>query len=110
MRDRVRKALSISDGDWLTCRLVVRSELAALLLASIALTIAPGETLGALAGVTAWASDLVPAYRPAVAFVGLLLVGLFTWASLAMWRARSPGEPPQATGQEDKRDGLRAAA
>jgi len=69
-----------------SARTIIQVELLALLLGAVALTVMPVEALGALAVALSWAHDFALAYRPAVAFVGLLLVGVLTWSAFVLTR------------------------
>ncbi|MHB1417177.1 MAG: hypothetical protein ACYC1C_18175 [Chloroflexota bacterium] len=71
------------------CRSVMLAELVVLLLAAVALTIMPIETLGALAALSAGAYALAVGSRPVVALVGLALVLLVIWALLSLRRGNA---------------------
>jgi membrane protein implicated in regulation of membrane protease activity len=90
--------------------MVIQVELLVLLLAAVFLTIMPEVALAALAAAFIWARDFALAYRPVVAFVGLLLVAILTWTTLALRRAPSAVEIASEEDEEENRAGLRRAA
>jgi hypothetical protein len=106
----MRSALKRLARDGSICRSVLMVELALLLLVAVALTIAPTESLAVVAGIATWAAALASAYRPVVAFVGLLLVGGLSWSLIVLWQSRRGTGLVADEPADDKRDHLQRAA
>ncbi|MBI4318467.1 MAG: hypothetical protein HY675_08260 [Chloroflexi bacterium] len=93
-------------------RLVIQVEVVVLLLAAVALTVMPLETVAALATVSTSAQQFTVQHRPVVALVGLISVGVCTWLMMALSCATQGHMMLAGEGEHDQDDGrtLRRAA